>query len=286
MLDGQHITDTTVAIARSRIETRGIGEGSFLDLLGGNTRDLGDSVEIVLAHALSEEIPHGADLGLAAILERDLILTIQSGIDGGSESILDIEAGGIGQPTLRNAREQVLLGGNMTCCLGNPSLTFPHIVTSIPPGEAIVQIIPAHETLGLATLDQVALLQECGLEDVGTPRALVHKIATGLDVIAYQERTIRPLLDPQVIDHVAVDDHLAPTEGQSSVGAGAQMLPVIGFLAQVGHTGIDHDVVIGLHGRINSGTAGVIVVGQLGRSTPAHEDARALDGRLPTEGVR
>ena len=300
VLDGQHVLDAAVAVAGGRVDARAVGRGRRLDLGGGDAGDLGRHLGLVLGGAGLVVLPHRLDLHGLAVLQRDLDLAFQRGVDG------EVGRHGIGQPALRLARQQVVLRGlaALARLLGVVVLALPEaaglvddaFLVGVEPGERAVfvldalglQLLPVvvvhQELVGAAALLDVAFLEQRGFHvPVGTVGAHGGK-AGRLHVLAHEERGVRPLLHVQIVVKLLLDDDVRPGQCQGTVGAGAQVLPVVGFLAHVGHAGVDADVHVGARRHVHGGAAGVVVVGQLGRAAPLHVHLRARDGFHPRHG--
>ena len=275
VLDGQLILHAAVAITGGRVDARGVDLRGALDRFGRHAGDLGDLLGRVLGHACGEVLPHGLDLGLAAVLQLHLEFAVQRRVDS------RIERGRIGNPALAHAGQQVLLHTLMAGRRLAPRLAFPQAAVGVEVGHAVVQVVPHHELVRIAVFLQVAFLEQARLHLTLAAGEAVDLVAGRLHVVANQERRVGPLLGEQVVVQVVVDQHVQPAHGHGAVGAGAQVKPDVGLLAQVCHTRIDHDVRVGLLGDVDHGTAGVVVVRKLRTGTPGCVYLRAADRLHP-----
>ena len=100
-----------------------------------------------------------------------------------------------------------------------------------------------------------------------------------------EHRGIHPFADVQVVVKALVDDDVDPAQAHSGVGAGAQRQPDVGFLAQVRLARVHQNMVISARGDVDGGTAGVVIVRQLGSAAPLHVHARTTDDFHPAVGV-
>ena len=82
-----------------------------------------------------------------------------------------------------------------------------------------------------------------------------------------------------------LQDNVLPAQGQRTIGAGAQVQPVIGLFARAGQTRVDADVHIGIVHLVDQVTAAVVVVRVLRRGTPLNIDPRAVTQRHPRSAV-
>ena len=275
VLDGQLILDAAVAVTGGRVNALGVDQARLLDGLGRHTGDFGNLLGRVLAHAVGEQLPHGRDLRLLAVLELHLELAVQRGVN------LGIERRGVGHPTLRHAGHQVLLHALVAGRGLFPRFAFPKSRACVEVRHAVIQVVPHHELVRVAVFLQVAFLQQARLHLELAAGEAVGLVAGGLDVVAHEERAVRPLLGEQVVVQLVVDEDVQPAHGHGAVGAGAQVQPDVGFLAQVRHAGVNHDVRVGLLGNVDDGTARVVVVRQLRAGAPRRVHLRAADGLHP-----
>ena len=275
VLDSQLVLDAAVAVAGRRVDTGHVRERRLLDGLGRHTGDLGHLLGRVLAHALDKVLPDGLYHGGAAVFERDLELAEQRRVD------LRVERRRIGHPTLGHARDQMLLHALVACRRRGPRFAFPQTRARVEVRHAVVQVVPHHELVRVAVFLEVGFLQQARLHLVSTAREAVILEAARLDIVAHQERTVRPFLGKEVVIELVVDEHVQPAHDHGAVGAGTQVQPDISFLAQVGQTRVDNDVRVGLFGDVDDRAARVVVVGELGTGTPRRVDLRAADGLHP-----
>ena len=275
VLDGQLILHAAVAVAGGRVDARGVDLRSALDGFGRHAGDLGDLFGRVLGHACGEVLPHGLDLGLAAVLQLHLELAVQRRIDG------RVERGRIGNPTLAHAGHQMLLHAFVAGRGLAPRLAFPQAAVGVEVGHAVVQVVPHHELVRVAVFLQVAFLEQARLDLALAAGEAVDLVAGGLYIVANQERRVGPLLGEQVVVQIVVDQHVQPAHGHGTVGAGTQVQPDVGLLAQIGHARVHHDVRVGLLGDVDHGTARVIVVRKLRTGAPGRIHLRATDRLHP-----
>ena len=73
-------------------------------------------------------------------------------------------------------------------------------------------------------------------------------------------------------------------QAQGAVCTGLEVHVDVGLVAQVGHAGVDRDVGVGGRGDVDRSTAALVVVRNLGGSTPGDEDARAVGRGHPGVG--
>ena len=300
VLDGQHVLDAAVAVAAFGVEARAVGRGRSLDLLGGDAGDLGGHLGGVLGGAGLVVLPHRLHLHGAAVFERDLELALEGGVDGG------IEGQKVGHPALRLAGQQVVLRGlaALARLLGVVVLALPEaarvvdiaFLVGVEPGERAVLVLDAllfegfpvvvvhEELIRVAALFDVALLEQEGLHVPVRAVGAHGGEAGGLHVLAHEERGVRPFLGVQLVVELLLDDDVRPGQAQRGVGAGAQVLPVVGLFAHVGHARVDADVDVGARRDVDGGAARVVVVGQLRRAAPLHVHLRAADRLHPRHG--
>ena len=162
-----------------------------------------------------------------------------------------------------------------------PRLAFPQTAVGVEVGHAVVQVVPHHELVRVAVFLQVAFLEQARLDLALAAGEAVDLVAGGLHIVANQERRVGPLLGEQVVVQVVVDQHVQPAHGHGAIGAGAQVQPDVGLLAQVGHARIDHDVRVGFLGDVDHGTAGIVVVRKLRAGAPRRVHLRAADRLHP-----
>ncbi len=187
-----------------------------------------------------------------------------------------------------------------------------HVVAALPLGRvhvpqhqaaltAIGVLVPGIELAGAASLDDIALLQKARLQ-LGTHHIgrgcwrigrrtrhggeqLIVAAARGFHVFHHEEGRIRPALDEFPVHKIVLQDNVLPAQGQRTVGAGAQVQPVIGLFARAGQTRVDADVHIGIVHLVDQVTAAVVVVRVLRRGTPLNIDPRAVTQRHPRSAV-
>ena len=176
MLDGEHVANAAVAVARLGTQTRGIGRGRLFDLLGGNVSD-GAPVGCVLGAALLEMLPYRTHGMRRAVGKRDFVGAFKGGVYLRREPIGLGESRLVGHPTLGHTREQVLLLGllatqadNAHGPVDNAGLHVLKAGASTPsPGWA-----PCHGELVPAALEVV--VGEDGAAHNGQVRVGAHKV--------------------------------------------------------------------------------------------------------------
>lgn len=101
-------------------------------------------------------------------------------------------------------------------------LAFPLALFGIPVGQTVVVLVPYHEALVLAALDDVGLGDE--LRAHVDAAVALHKPALGLPglVVAEQEGGVGPAAHHGVVVGLVLDDPVEPAERQRAVGSGAQ----------------------------------------------------------------
>ena len=229
--------------------------------LAGHAGDLLNLVPGVLTGQVVEAIPHGTALVGLAVLQGDGHLAgEQRGLLGQAGRVRDlallvalvpigVELGvgriapraRVGQPAgSHKALERVLderAGGRDLV-----HLAFPLALFGIPVGKPVVVLVPHHEALVLAALDDVGLSDE--LRTHVDAAVALHKPALGLPrlVVAEQEGGVGPAAHHGIVVGFVLDDPVEPAERQRAVGAGTQRQPDVGFLGKRRHARIDADV--------------------------------------------
>ena len=288
VLDGKHVLDAAVAVARLGMERGGVGRGGLDDEVGVDARDLGDGVGVVVVHVGAEVIPHGLGLDLGAVLERDLDLAaLVVGVDervataevGLLNDVARLDTGGgvgqVGHEAVHLARALLELEG---------LLALPVARGGVVPHELAAQLVVHHEAGARAALDDVALLEELRLEGIAV-EARARSGLGRLHVLHHEVGQVGPALDPHLVVELVVHDDVEPAQGHGGVGAGAQGQPDVGLLAQVGHARVDDDELLGLRSGVDHGAARVVVVGELGAAAPHDQDGSAVDGGVPGVGA-
>ena len=288
VLDGEHVTDTAIAVTGRRVDASRIGLRSLFDLIGGNMRYGGRFLRSVLGAPSFEKLPNRLYRVNSAVLQRDFVLARDRRIDRLLEPVLHAEARLIRNPALRNPGEQVLLAsfGASHRRLHGPRLALPGARLGIVVRQAVLDRIPAHHAPLAAAFDQIRLFEQTGLRDeCPCLEFRTHRAIAWLHVLAHEERRIRPLLHERFVVQPVLDDHVHPRQGQRGIGLRVERLPDVGFLAQVGLARIHRDERVGVHGRVHRHTAGIVVVRQFGGAAPANHDFGLINRRLPAESV-
>ena len=234
---------------------------------------------------------------LFAVLQRDLELAAQRRVDR------RVKGQQVGQVALDLVLEQVGLVGlaALARLAGVVVLALPEaagvvddaLLVGVEPGELAVLVLDAlrlellpvvvmdEELVGAAALHEVALLEQVRLHVVVGAVVALAREAARLDVHAHEEWGVRPLLGVDLVDEAVLHDDVQPRERQGAVGAGAQVLPVVGLLARAGQARVNADVRLGRTHLVNERAAGVVIVGVLRRGAPLHVNARSVLERHP-----
>ena len=273
MLDGQHVLDAAVAISGRWIDRRRIGDGRLAQSISRNAGDLLHFLGREIGYVVRERLPHRfADRG-RSVFQGDFHLPEYLRID------LRIEPGRIGHPTLRHAGCEVLLP-RLLPRQRTRLLALPVSRIRIEIRKPLVQLIVDHEPFRTAVFLHIGFLEQARFDFFWT--AGTHLLPTGrLDILAHEERAVRPPLHPKLVVQVVLHDHVEPAEPHRAVGAGTQRIPYVGFFAEVRLTRIDDDVLVRLDRSIDRRATRVIVVGQLRSAAPLHEHARPVDRGHP-----
>ena len=285
LVGGQLEVDAAVAVAR--IDAGRPHLHGLFGLLAGHAGDLLHLVPGVLARQIVEAVPHGAALvGLAVLQGNGHLAGEQRGLFGQAGRIRDlallvafipigVELGvgrvaphrRVGQPagsheTLERMLDEGARGRDLV------HLAFPLALFGIPVGQTVVVLVPYHEALVLAALDDVGLGDE--LRAHVDAAVALHKPALGLPglVVAEQEGGVGPAAHHGVVVGLVLDDPVEPAERQRAVGAGAQRQPDVGFLGKRRHARIDADVRRGMRGHVRNGAVSGVVVGVLHGGAP------------------
>ena len=231
-----------------------------------------------------------------AVLERDLELAVDGGVDLGVERAL------LGDAARDRTLGEVGLGVVVELVPHDVGLVLPQARLGIEVGEVAGRVIlmqrvvsvgagefiPYHEALGAAALLEVALLEKGRghrLAEAPGNLMLHGHFAGRLHAVDHEEGGVGPALHVQVVVQLVLDDDIGPGKSQCAVGAGLEVHVDVGLVAQVGHARVDGNVGVGRLGEVNRGTAALVVVGDLGGAAPRNEDAGAVGGGHPGVGV-
>ena len=231
-----------------------------------------------------------------AVLERDLELAVDGGVDLGVERAL------LGDAARDRTLGEVGLGVVVELVPHDVGLVLPQARLGIEVGEVAGRVvlmqrvvgvgagefIPYHEALRAAALLEVALLEQaCSHGLSARPlNLMVNRNAAGrLHAVDHEEGGVSPALHIQVVVQLILDDDIGPSKSQCAVGAGLEVHVDVGLVAQVGHARVDGNVGVGRLGEVNRGTAALVVVGDLGGAAPRNVNAGTVGGGHPGVGV-
>ena len=228
-----------------------------------------------------EHLPDGFGLDLAAVLELHLEAALERRVD------VDREARVLRQDAALVLHAILVAVGVLV--LG---LALPQTLLRIEELQRVRLGVPIGHLANVAALDQVGLLQDARahVERVAAHLLLALRVspacpgpAARLDVLAIQERRVGPLLHEHHVRMAVGVEHALMQQAQRDgvVGAGAQVKPDVGFLAQVLHTRADADGGLCLHVLVDRDAAGVVVVGNLLVGAPLEVDLLAVDQVAP-----
>ncbi len=234
-----------------------------------------------------EAVPDGAALVLLAVDELDLDLAgeqrgllrqalrvgrgallvacVPVGVVGG---IGGVGPGGlVGQPAVGDQSGQGVLdeaaGGRD---LGRFALPLADL--GIPPGQALVVLVPHHEAVNRAAFLDVGLGDELRAHVDAAVAFPAARRGQPRFIVAVQESGVRPAAHHRVVVGLVLDDPVDHAERQRAVGGGAQIQPAVGFLGNGRHARVDDDVVVGVRAHVGDGAVGGVVVGVLDRGAP------------------